>query len=113
MPLLCTGTIGIDTVYTPHGHAEGVLGGSCTYFAAAASFFGPVRIVAAAGGDLPVQHRAVLERFPRIDLSGLEIRPLSRTFAWGGRYHANMNSRETLFTELGVLAEDPPKVPAS
>jgi sugar/nucleoside kinase (ribokinase family) len=113
MPLLCTGTIGIDTVYTPHGHAEGVLGGSCTYFAAAASFYGPVRIVAAAGGDLPPAHLAVLRRFGRIDTTGLEIRPKSRTFAWGGRYHANMNSRETLFTELGVLVEAPPVVPPS
>jgi sugar/nucleoside kinase (ribokinase family) len=113
MPLLCTGTIGIDTVYTPHGHAEGVLGGSCTYFAAAASFYGPVRIVAAAGGDLPPGHLEVLRRFAGIDTTGLEIRPRSKTFAWGGKYHANMNSRETLFTELGVLAEAPPVVPPS
>lgn len=111
MPLICTGTIGIDTVYTPGGHAEKVLGGSCTYFAAAASFYGPVRIVAAAGEDLPSAFRDTLARFKSIDLRGLEIRKGSRTFAWGGRYHANMNSRETLFTELGVLAERPPEVP--
>lgn len=112
MPLLVTGTIGIDTVHTPTTVAERVLGGSCSYFAAAASFFGPVRTVAAVGGDWPVEHRRVLESFRNVDLRGLEVRPESRTFAWGGRYHENMNQRETLFTELGVLEESPPKVPA-
>ena len=111
MSLICTGTIGIDSVYTPHGQAERVLGGSCTYFAAAASFYGPVRIVAAAGDDLPEEHLASIRRFPQIDTTGLEIRKGSKTFAWGGKYHANMNSRETLFTHLGVLEEAPPPVP--
>ncbi|MBL8763354.1 MAG: sugar kinase [Phycisphaerae bacterium] len=111
MSLICTGTIGIDTVYTPHGHRERVLGGSCTYFAAAASFYGSVRVVAVAGEDLPQPHRDLIARFKSIDTRGLEIRKGSKTFAWGGRYHANMNSRETLFTELGVLAEAPPSVP--
>lgn len=109
--LIVTGTIGIDTVYTPTGHAEKVLGGSCTYFAAAASFYAPVRIVAAAGGDFPDSFRDVFRRFPSIDASGLEIRPGSKTFAWGGKYLGNMDTRETLFTELGVLAEAPPAIP--
>jgi len=109
--LVVTGTIGIDTIHTPTGAVEKVLGGSCTYFSAAASFFTPVRMVAAVGGDFPASMRSVLEKFPKIDLAGLETRPQSKTFAWGGKYHANMNSRDTLFTELGVLAEDPPKVP--
>lgn len=111
MSLIVTGTIGIDTVVTPSGHAEKILGGSCTYFAAAASFYGPVRIVAAVGDDFPPHHRAVFSRFPSIDTAGLETRAGSRTFAWGGKYAPNMNSRETLFTELGVLGEDPPRVP--
>lgn len=113
MSLVVTGTIGIDTVYTPTGQAERILGGSGTYFAAAASLYGPVRMVAAVGGDFPPQHKALLESFEGIDLAGLETRPDSKTFAWGGKYLANMNSRETLFTELGVLAEDPPRVPPS
>ncbi len=112
MSLIVTGTIGIDTVYTPHGHREKVLGGSCTYFAAAASFYGPVRIVAAAGDDLPPAFHETLKGFKGVDATGLEIRKGSKTFAWGGKYLANMNSRETLFTELGVLAERPPAVPA-
>jgi sugar/nucleoside kinase (ribokinase family) len=113
MSLIVTGTIGIDTVYTPQGHADGVLGGSCIYFAAAASFFGPVRLVAAVGDDFPKHHRDVFGRFPGIDLTGLETRAGSKTFRWGGKYHANMNSRESLFTELGVVGEAPPKVPAA
>ncbi|HLO42265.1 MAG TPA: PfkB family carbohydrate kinase [Phycisphaerales bacterium] len=112
MSLICTGTIGIDTIYAPTGHAERVLGGSCTYFCAAASFFSPVQMVAAVGGDFPDAFRKVLESFKGVDLRGLESRPNSKTFAWGGKYLQNMNTRETLFTELGVLAEDPPKVPA-
>ena len=111
MSLIVTGSIGIDTVHTPTGKAEGVLGGSCAYFAAAASFHAPVRVVAAVGGDWPLEHRAVLEGFENICLEGLQHRPRSRTFAWGGRYFENMNQRETLFTELGVLEEEPPPVP--
>ncbi len=113
MPLLVTGSIGIDTVHTPSDRAESVLGGSCAYFAAAASFHVPVRVVAAAGGDWPEEHRALLERFDNIDLAGLELREASSTFAWGGRYHENMNARETLFTNLGVLGEAPPPIPES
>jgi cytidine kinase len=112
--LIVTGTIGIDTVYTPHGHRERVLGGSCTYFAAAASFYvgaGGARMVAAVGDDCPAEFHATLAKFPTIDTSGLEIRRGSKTFAWGGRYSQNMNSRETLFTELGVLEERPPAIP--
>src|SRR4029450_11519531 len=113
MPLIVTGTIGIDTVYTPTDHREKVLGGSCTYFAAAASFYGPVRVVAAVGDDFPPEFRKTLASFKGIDTAGLEVRKGSKTFAWGGKYHENMNRRDTLFTELGVLAERPPAIPAA
>lgn len=113
MSLLVTGTIGIDTVHTPTGKAERVLGGSCAYFAAAASFYVPVRVVAAVGNDWPAEHRALLQRFTNIDLQGLEVRTDSKTFAWGGRYLDNMNDRETIFTQLGVLEQAPPAIPAS
>jgi cytidine kinase len=112
MSLIVTGTIGIDTVHTPAGKAEAVLGGSCAYFAAAASFLTPVRVVAAVGGDWPAEHRRTLSSFKNVSLDGLEVRPNSSTFAWGGRYFDNMNQRETLFTKLGVLEEAPPQVPA-
>lgn len=87
------------------------MGGSCAYFAAAASLHGPVRIVAAVGGDWPAEHRRTLHGFRNVDVQGLEERPDSTTFAWGGRYFDNMNERETLFTHLGVLEERPPVVP--
>ncbi len=111
MSLIVTGTIALDTVHTPTSKADGVPGGSCTYFAAAASFYAPVRVVAAVGGDWPQEHRSVLKSFDNICLGGLQHRPESKTFAWGGRYFDDMNQRETLFTELGVLEEDPPPVP--
>ncbi|MGA1467269.1 MAG: PfkB family carbohydrate kinase [Phycisphaerales bacterium] len=112
MPLVVTGTIGVDTIHTPSAQVEGVAGGSAAYFAAAASFLGPVRLVAAVGGDWPQEHRRSLEEFRGVCTKGLEVRTGSRTFAWGGRYFENLNRRETLFTELGVLEEPPPAVPA-
>lgn len=112
MPLIVTGTVGIDTVHTPTDSVERVLGGSCTYFAAAASFFTHVRVVAVAGDDFHAEYLNALKRFPNIDIDGLEIRGGSKTFAWGGRYLQDMNERETIFTHLNVLAESPPKPPA-
>ncbi len=89
------------------------MGGSCSYFAAAASFHAPVRVIGAVGADWPDDHRDLFSSFEGVNLDGLEYRPNSKTFAWGGKYFDNMNKRETLFTELGVLEEDPPKVPDS
>lgn len=111
MPLIVTGTVGIDTIFAPTGRVEGVLGGSCTYFAAAASFYDKVRMVAVVGDDFPQDHFLTLAKFRGIDTSGLEIRSGSKTFRWGGKYHDNMDKRDTLFTELGVLLEAPPVVP--
>ena len=113
LSLLVTGTIGIDTVETPVARAERVLGGSAAYFAAAASRLAPVRLVGVVGDDLPAHHRTILEGLERVDLRGLETRDGSKTFAWGGKYLLNLNERETLFTELGVVAEAPPKVPSA
>ncbi len=113
MSLLVTGTIGIDSIETPTQKQEGVVGGSCAHFAAAASLYGPVRLVAAVGGDWPESHRQALMRFTNIDMAGLDERPQGRTFAWGGKYLDDVNQRETLYTELGVLEEAPPEVPAA
>ncbi len=112
MKLVVTGTIGIDTVHTPTAKREGVSGGSAAYFAAAASKLCPVRLVAVVGGDWPTEHRSILKEFSGVCLSGLELRGNSRTFAWGGKYFEDVNRRETLFTEVGVLQEEPPRVPA-
>jgi len=110
--LTVTGTVGIDTVFTPSGeHRENILGGSSVYFAAAASFYTKVGIVATVGGDFPEEFRRQIGHFKGIDATGLETRPSSKTFRWGGRYAEDMDHRETLFTELNVLVEDPPRVP--
>ncbi len=108
--LLVTGSIGIDTVHAPTGSADSVLGGSAIYFAAAASFQGPVRLVAAVGDDFPPELEKPFHGFD-IDLAGLEKRAGSKTFRWTGRYHENMNDRETLSVDLNVLGEDSPPVP--
>jgi len=113
MSLIVTGSIGIDTVHTPTDSAENVLGGSCTYFCAAASFFTKVRMVAVAGDDFTDDYKSVFEKFPNVCVEGLEIRKGSKTFRWGGKYLENWNDRETLFTELGVLEEHPPTPPAA
>ncbi len=110
MPLIVTGSIGIDTVVTPSERAENVLGGSCVYFAAAASFFTPVRLVAAVGEDFPEEHLAVFSHF-NIDTAGLEKRAGSKTFRWTGRYRDNMNDRDTLEVQTNVLSERLPEVP--
>jgi len=111
--LVVTGTIGIDTVQTPRAKREGVSGGSAAYFAAAASQLCPVRLVAVVGGDWPADHHSILKSFSGVCLDGLESRTNSRTFAWGGKYFEDVNRRETLFTEVGVLQEEPPRVPAA
>lgn len=110
MSLIVTGSIGIDSVEAPTGKADDVLGGSAIYFAAAASFFGPVRLVAAVGNDFPDHHLDTFRHF-NVDLDGLERRATSKTFRWRGRYHDNMNERDTVEVQLNVLAEDLPPVP--
>lgn len=112
MSLLVTGSIGIDTVSTPHGRADGVLGGTAVYFSFAATPYVPVRLVGAVGDDFPAEFRRVLES-RGIDLAGLEVRPNSKTFRWTGRFEGAMNEAETLDVQLNVLAEHAPKVPAS
>jgi len=111
MPLIVTGTVGIDDIHTPFAKAERVLGGSCTYFAAAASFFTQVRLVAVVGEDFDKDYQAVFGKFPNVDADGLEVRKGGKTFRWGGRYLENWNDRETIFTELGVVADRPPTPP--
>ncbi|MCC5830597.1 MAG: sugar kinase [Phycisphaeraceae bacterium] len=110
MSLIVTGSIGIDTVITPGRRADEVMGGSCVYFAAAASFLTKVRIVAAVGEDFPDTLHKQIRAFD-VDDSGLEKRRGSKTFRWTGRYFDNMNQRETLEVHPNVLAEKLPPVP--
>lgn len=110
MSLLVTGSIGIDTVTTPFGVSENCLGGSAVYFSMAASFFSPVRFIGAIGADCPFDLAATFSG-KDVDLTGLEVRELSKTFRWKGSYHDTMNEAITDNVELNVLAEEPPKVP--
>ena len=110
MPLLVVGSVGIDTVETPSGQASEVLGGAATYFAYAASFFTPVRLVAAVGGDFPQEFRNLLEA-RGVDISGLEVIAERKTFRWRGRYSADLNQRQTLEVQLNVMADFNPTLP--
>jgi len=114
MNLTVTGTIGIDTVVTPNGdHRENILGGSGVYFAAAAGLYTPVGMVAAVGDDFPPEFAERIAGLTGVDTTGLETRAGSKTFRWGGKYLDDMDHRETLFTELNILIEDPPPVPGA
>jgi len=110
--LLVTGSIAVDTVRTPHGVSESCVGGSAMYFAMSASFFTHVRLVGVIGPDCPFDVPGVFVG-RAVDLAGLEIRSGSKTFRWAGTYPENMDDRKTDYMELNVLAEAPPKVPAS
>jgi sugar/nucleoside kinase (ribokinase family) len=109
--ILVVGTIGLDTVETPFGRVEEVLGGSASYFSLAASLYAPVRLVSIAGTDLPDAHLQLF-RSRGIDLAGLAITE-GRTFRWAGRYSYDLNSRETLATQLNVLTQFRPHLPES
>jgi sugar/nucleoside kinase (ribokinase family) len=110
MSLLVTGSIGIDTVETPHGKRDDVIGGSAIYFSYAASFFTPVRLVGVVGEDAP---KKIFDVFHTrdVDTTGLEIRKGSKTFRWHGSYLKDLNEAVTEKVDLNVLAERAPKIP--
>lgn len=109
MAIAVVGSIGLDTIQTPAGRADEVLGGSAAYFSLAARHFLPVSLVAVVGQDFPADARRVLEH-PDVDLSGLEVGE-GKTFRWEGVYSQDMNTRETLRTELNVFERFRPKLP--
>ena len=111
MSILVVGSIGFDTIRTPFGAAEEIVGGSATYFALAASQFTDVKLVAVVGEDFSERHMSVFAN-RRIDLQGLQRAP-GKTFRWGGEYSYNLNQRETLFTELNVFESFQPELPPS
>ncbi len=112
MQLVVAGTMALDTIETPFGRAERIVGGAATYIALAASrFVQPVGVVSIIGHDYPAEMQAELER-RGVDLTGV-VRHLTRpSFFWAGRYHADMQSRDTLDTQLNVLEEFPDTVPS-
>jgi sugar/nucleoside kinase (ribokinase family) len=108
--LLVVGSIAFDSIETPNGAVDDVLGGSATHFSYAASFFASPRLVAPVGEDFPDEHRRSF-RDRGIDTAGLVTLP-GRTFRWKGRYHQDMNTRDTLEVHLNVLTSFDPDLPA-
>ena len=102
------GSVAFDTIETPMGRATDVLGGSATHFAVAARYFAPVHLIAVVGDDFPGAERDYLAG-RGIDLAGLEVRP-GKTFRWAGRYHEDLNVRDTVALELNVFADFRPRV---
>lgn len=111
MSLVVVGSVAFDTIRTPAGEAQEVVGGSATHFALAASWFAEVKVVAVVGEDFREEHLAVF-RERRIDVEGLERAP-GRTFRWRGEYHGDMNTARTLETQLNVFERFQPKIPES
>ncbi len=112
MSLLVVGSVALDTVETPFGSVKEALGGSAVYISVAASYFtAPIRLVGVVGGDFPKEHMKFMES-RQIDLDGLQIIEKGKTFRWGGKYHYDLNVRDTLFTELNVFKNFDPKIPA-
>jgi sugar/nucleoside kinase (ribokinase family) len=101
--LLVVGSVALDSVETPFGKVDEVLGGSATYFSYSASFFTRVRLVAIVGSDFPERHTALL-RDRGVDLAGLQVSP-GRTFRWAGQYGYDLNEAHTLDTQLNVFAD--------
>jgi len=111
MSVLVVGSVAFDTVTTPFGRRDKILGGSATYFSYSCSFFAPVNLVAVVGEDFPDPYRELL-RQRRINLDGLQVHE-GKTFHWGGSYRYDMNEAETEFTDLNVFEDFHPDLPAS
>jgi sugar/nucleoside kinase (ribokinase family) len=111
MSILAVGSVAFDTIASPAGRVENVLGGALTYFALSASYFTNVRMVAVVGEDFTAEHEAVLKN-RGVDTRGIE-HTKGRTFRWGGQYLDNLNEAKTDFTELNVFEKFEPKIPAA
>lgn len=111
MRLLIVGSLALDSIETVYEKADHVLGGSAIYAAGAASLLTEAGVVGVVGEDFPSPELSFL-RDRRVDLSGVNTIQGGKTFRWGGRYSADFNSRETLFTELGAFATFDPQIPA-
>ena len=110
MSVLAVGTVAFDRIETPFGKRERALGGSAMYITMAARFMSDdVKLIAVVGNDFPNEYIEDM-RSRGIDLSGLEIRKDELTFAWGGRYHYDLNQRDTIYTDLNVLSSFHPVI---
>jgi len=113
MSLIAVGTMAFDAIETPFGKTDKIVGGSATYVAYAASYFvKPIQQVSIVGYDFPEAEMKEMTR-RGIQLEGVEIIKDKKSFFWSGKYHMDMNSRDTLVTDLNVLLDFNPKIPAS
>ena len=111
MTNLIVGTVAFDAIETPYGKTDKIVGGAATYISLAASFFtDKLNLVSVVGGDFPQSAIKMLHDH-NVDTAGLQIKENEKTFFWSGRYHNNMNSRDTLETQLNVLETFDPIVP--
>lgn len=113
MNLLTVGTVAFDAIETPFGKTDKIIGGAATYASIAASYFTkPVNIISVVGDDFP---QSMIDTFNTmgINTEGLQIKKGEKSFFWSGKYHADMNTRDTLDTQLNVLLTFDPQVPAS
>src|SRR5690349_8483187 len=109
MSVLVVGSVALDSVETPFGKADNVIGGSGTFFSASASHLAPVQLVGVVGNDYPMQQLEPLKK-RGVDMAGLEQAD-GNSFRWRGRYRHDLNSAETLETHLGVFSHFSPKIP--
>jgi sugar/nucleoside kinase (ribokinase family) len=111
MSLLIIGSLAFDDIETPFGRSDNTLGGSSTYIALSASYFTePISMVGVVGSDFEESHFALLHS-KNIDTKGIQIVEDGKTFRWAGRYHYDMNTRDTLDTQLNVFADFDPHIP--
>lgn len=113
MSLLVVGTVAFDAIETPFGKTDKIIGGAATYISLAASYFTKkINLVAVVGEDFPRESINMMKQH-HVNTEGLQIKKGEKSFFWSGKYHNDMNSRDTLVTELNVLADFNPVVPAS
>jgi sugar/nucleoside kinase (ribokinase family) len=112
MALVVVGSMAFDAIETPFGKSDKIIGGAGTFIAWCASNFVPVKQISVVGGDFPQEELDILTA-RNVELEGVQIKKDEKTFFWSGRYHMDMNSRDTLVTELNVLADFKPVVPES
>ena len=113
MKLLAVGTVAFDAIETPFGKTDKILGGAATYIGlAAAAMKIPVHLVSVIGGDFPQEYLDMMTQ-KGINIDGVEMIKEGKTFFWSGKYHNDLNSRDTLVTELNVLENFEPKIPES
>ena len=112
MSLVVVGSMAFDAIETPFGKSDKIIGGAGTYIAWCASNFTPIKQISVVGGDFPQSELDALAA-RNVDLEGVQIKKDEKTFFWSGRYHMDMNSRDTLITDLNVLEDFNPIVPDS